>query len=216
MLQSTLWTEGPFPSRERCAPGELLVTRQKPPAESDIEARLAKLVDALRAGDATAANKIVALMETPLLAKLYVKVPPQLVEDVYQETWSRFYRQLEGPEQPNSYVAWFLGIARLVTLEMLRDEKRTLPLPEDAEQRFADPQPSPRRHAQSAQLRAALFHCLGKIPERYSRLLVAHIRGEPREALCEELDLALPNFGKLLYRARQALLKCLAPLSRFH
>ena len=113
-------------------------------------------------------------------------------------------------------MAWFLGIARLVSLEMLRDERRELPMPEDAAERYSDTNPSPQHLAQSEELRAALFRCLGKIPERYSRLLVGHIRGEARDALCEELDLTSANFGKLLYRARQALLKCLQPLSRYY
>lgn len=183
--------------------------------KSDLERRIAALVADYLEGDSHAADKIVATMQPALLAKVHARVPPHLVADAYQESWLRFFRGLDKGDRPDSYIAWFLGIARLVALEMNREEHREAALPEDADDRYQDQAPTPVRLAESAQLRAAIFECLGKIPERYGRLLVGHVRGEPRETLCEELNLSVENFGKLLYRARKSLQQCLGPLSRF-
>ncbi|MEM9387763.1 MAG: sigma-70 family RNA polymerase sigma factor [Pseudomonadota bacterium] len=183
--------------------------------KSDLERRIAALVADYRQGDSTAAGKIVAHMQPALWAKIHARVPSPLVDDAYQESWLRFFRGLDTDVNPDSYIAWFLGIARIVALEMMRAEHREAPLPEDADDRYQDETPTPSRLAEASQLRAAIFECLGKIPERYGRLLVGHVRGEPRERLCEELNLSMENFGKLLYRARKSLQQCLGPLSRF-
>ncbi|MEO0424480.1 MAG: sigma-70 family RNA polymerase sigma factor [Pseudomonadota bacterium] len=180
-----------------------------------MERRIAALVADYRRGDPQAASEIVAVMQPALRAKIHARVPPHLADDAYQESWFRFFRGLDKGDDPDSYIAWFLGIARLVALEMIRQETRESALPEDADERYQDQAPTPVRLAESAQLRTAIFECLGKIPERYSRLLVGHARGEPRDALCEELNLSAENFGKLLYRARKSLQQCLGPLSRF-
>ena len=82
----------------------------------DLNGRIAECASRLRTGDDAAANQIVELLDRPLRIKLRQKVPENRLNDVYQETWARFFEHLLKNKRPDNYIAWFLGIARLVHL----------------------------------------------------------------------------------------------------
>ena len=176
---------------------------------TELHLRIAELAGRLRAGDADAGSEIVSLLDKQVRVRLRHRVPADLFDDVYQETWARFFGQLLKGQEPDNYVAWFLGIARLVSYEMMRREGKELKLDEKTETLLRALIPTLEHEAYVTQLYRRLMYCLGEIPDRYSRFLVGHARGESRDSLCRRVDLAVRSYAKFLYRARKRLMTCL-------
>lgn len=170
--------------------------------------RVAALVRRLREGDQAAANELGRLLHRPLLVKLRARARPERIDDIYQETWRRFFEKIKDGAEPDHYLAWFLGIARFVILED-GAPSHTEPLPEYWESLLASLTPSPQRAAHAAELHRRLMACLEEIPQRYRRLLEGQAMNEDRSAICAAIKLALDNYTKVLHRARKRLMACL-------
>ena len=175
----------------------------------DIHSEIAACVVRIRGGDLSAGNKIVELLDRPLRVRLRQKIPEQRINDVYQETWARFFKQLLHGKEPSSYVAWFLGIARLVHLELVRQENKADELDDRTANLLQSALPTMDRATYAVQMRRQLLICLEEIPERYSQFLIGYATGHDRQSLCNRLNLAIENYNKFLHRARKRLLVCL-------
>lgn len=177
--------------------------------DSDLHRKVAIHAARVRSGDLESGNQIVRLLDRPLRIKLGQRVPENRINDVYQETWGRFFRQILDGVEPDNYVAWFLGIARLVHFELIRQENRTTELDDKTASLLQAALPTMDRATYATQMRRRLLICLEEIPERYSRFLIGYATGDDRLSLCKQLDLAIENYNKFLYRARKRLLACL-------
>ena len=177
--------------------------------DSELHRKVASYAARVRSGDSEFGNQIVQLLDRPLRVKLRQKIPESRINDVYQETWARFFEQLLKGREPDNYIAWFLGIARLVHFELIRQEKKTSELDDRTADLLQAALPTMDRATYAEQMRRKLLACLGEIPERYSKFLIGYARGEDRGSLCDRLDLAVKNYNRFLYRARRRLLDCL-------
>ena len=177
--------------------------------DRDLHRRIATYAARVRDGDIAAGNHIVRLLDRPLRVKLRQKIPEGRIDDVYQETWARFFDHLLKGKQPDNYVAWFLGIARLVHLELIRQENKTTELDDRTANVLRAVLPTMDRAAYAEQMRRKLLICLEQMPDRYSHFLIGYATGDERSSLCNRLDLAIGNFNRFLYRARKRLLACL-------
>ena len=176
---------------------------------SDLNKKIAELVTKLQQGDLSAGNKIVRLMEKQLIIKLRQKVPSKHLNDIYQETWLRFFNSLQNPRKIDSYIAWFLSIARIVMREMLRKEKKTTAMDDNIVSMIPANISTVDQAAYGEQLYRKLRHCLNTIPKRYSTFLRGYVQGKDRGRLCEQISLNPDNFSRFLHRARKRLLACM-------
>ncbi|MEM9387314.1 MAG: hypothetical protein AAGA68_19805 [Pseudomonadota bacterium] len=174
----------------------------------ELDEQIAALAMRLRAGDPNAADQIGRLLHTPLLISLRRRVAPERVEEVYQETWLRFFEHLLEGKEPDSHVAWFLGIARKVELEQFKPKGRLLELSTEMQALLESLEPSLERYAEAEQLHRKVADCMEKIHRRYARILEGQVRREDRHALCREINLKIERFHMFLHRARQQLKAC--------
>lgn len=177
--------------------------------DQSLHEKMVFLVQKLRNGDLKTGDAIVSLLDKPLRVKLKNKIPPNQFDDAYQETWMRFFDQLLKGVNPDNYVAWFLGIARFVHYELIRQESKTTHLNEQAEHLMQSVPSTSERATYAEQVRKKLLKCLDHIPKRYSQFLIGHIHDRSRKSLCDQLNLKLENYAKFLHRSRKSLLACL-------
>lgn len=177
--------------------------------EKSLNKRIAELAILVAEGDVGSGNLIVQLLDTPIRIRLRKKVPLARMDDVYQETWVRFFKQLKEGMKPDNYIAWFLGIAYRVEKEMFREDIRAAPLEDEVAAMLESNLPTLDHHAYAAQINRALMSCLEKIPSRYSEFLKGHASNELRPVLCDRLDVLIKNYYSFLHRARSRLSKCM-------
>ena len=171
--------------------------------------KTASLVAMYTSGDQDAGNRLVKLLDNPLRVFLRQRLPSTLVDEVYQETWARFLQQVRTGFEPDDYISWLIGIARLVTLERWREQSKS-ERHDDADTLEIETGAPPLTHsAYVQQLHHKLVDCLEKLPERYRDFLIGHATDQERATLCTELSVSPANYSKFLFRARQRLLDCI-------
>jgi RNA polymerase sigma-70 factor (ECF subfamily) len=134
-----------------------------------------------------------------------------MAEDVFQEVWLRFERVTRHGEVIANVPGWCRAAARLVALEMWREQRRNLPTPDtelaalvdrayeeqDGREEFW------RDHAE------ALRQCIEALPARSRELLSRRYRsGESVAAVAAQLRQSVGSVKTALCRLRAALAEC--------
>ena len=135
-------------------------------------------------------------------------------EDVYQETCVTLWEKFDDfdptmAQSAQPFLNWSLGVARYAVLAHHRDNSRN-------RLRFNDEDLS-RLAVETAadcedlsDLRAALDHCLGRLPERSRRLVAQRYQpGASVQQIAEELQRPVATVYSTLKRLRTQLYQCI-------
>ena len=128
---------------------------------------------------------------------------------VHQAFLLAFERLAEGVEFRGDVGRWLRGAARNLVRAWWREKRK---LPQDVADRLAllaDEADDALTNVAKSEVRAALEHCLGKLPDP-DRHLVAqrYERGLRVTAIAEELERNAASIRVRLFRIRQALKAC--------
>ena len=165
------------------------------------------LLRAARRGDKSACNQLGKWLTDELIA-YYTRQgsPDEDISDFSQESSLRIIRALaDAPEEPESFRAWTIGVARMVALENSTRDKR---------QRrkqlaiVAQPRTSMRRPDSVLSFRALLDWVrseLRKLPSPYRQTFELMLEREGRKDVAEEQDLPEGTVGRRVWWVRRRL-----------
>jgi RNA polymerase sigma-70 factor, ECF subfamily len=162
----------------------------------------------LRAGDYATQEHFCAYFGTLIRIKLSSRVrSPQLIEDVRQETFVRFFKALyadkiQRPECLGSYV---LNMCKYVLSEEYRFEVRNTPLDGEDEQRFPATGASLVDVLLAKESEKMVREILETLSDRDRRLLRAvFLEERDKDEVCREFEVDREYLRVLLHRAKQA------------
>lgn len=174
-----------------------------------------ELIEAARAGDDTAFDKLVGHYQD-YLYRLMVRAchHPQDAEEVASEAFARAYERLCQFEGRSSFVTWLSRIA--TNLCFRRREKKEVPsvsLEEmsDATTGHPDrtpaaPDVTPEEHLIRGEVKQAIYAALAKLPEPDQTVLrLRDIEELPANTVSEQTGLTVSAVKSRLHRARKAL-----------
>lgn len=133
---------------------------------------------------------------------------PDAREDALQDTWVRLCGSLHHFRGHSSLLTYAARLARNACLDLLRKRQRQ---PHEAElaeaEALADPQSSI-----SPERAGPLWECFDALPELEQKVLQARadLEGKQCDEIAARLGLQVDEVYEVLYRARQAMKKCLA------
>lgn len=178
-------------------------------------------VEAARRGDRNAFRHLVEAHARPLFALTSrITRDAALAEDAVQEALLNAYRHLADFDGRASFGTWLHRIALNAALEQLRRRGRfetEAPAGDDADDDFlahcADEQASPRRHAESGAIRAAIDAELTRMStlER-TAFVLRHVEGHSLEHIAQALSLSVSASKQAIFRAVRKLRGALQPL----
>jgi RNA polymerase sigma-70 factor, ECF subfamily len=168
----------------------------------------AAYVSRLRAGDYRTQEHFCAYFTAILRIKLHSRLRlPQIVDDVRQETFARFFKalhadQIQYPERLGSYV---LGMCRNVLKEQYRLDGRTTPLDGEDEQSFPSPGVSLVDSLLAKENEKIVREILETLSDRDRRLLRSvFLEERDKDEVCRELGVDREYLRVLIHRAKQA------------
>ncbi len=129
-------------------------------------------------------------------------------EDILQEVSMILWRKCDAYRPDRPFLSWALGVARNEILHARRDSARS-PLVFDeglvdrAIHRYDALEP------QLAKRRAALRHCIDKLPDHYREALQhRYMEAQPMDEVARRLRRTVGSATMLLSRIREALMSC--------
>jgi RNA polymerase sigma-70 factor, ECF subfamily len=168
----------------------------------------AAYVSRLRAGDYRTQEHFCAYFTALIRIKLTSRVRlPQIIEDVRQETFARFFKalhadQIQYPERLGSYV---LGMCKNVLSEQYRFNGRTTPLDSEDEQSFPALGVSLVDSLLAKENERIVREILETLSERDRRLLRSvFLEERDKDEVCRELGVDREYLRVLIHRAKQA------------
>lgn len=107
---------------------------------------------------------------------------PAEADDVFQDTWLRAIRAMEGYRERN-FGAWLARIARNLIIDRWRARKEMVSLDaEGAENAVADELPAgtmdPARHAESSDMKALVAGAIDKLPAEQKEVVLLRLEAE--------------------------------------
>lgn len=173
---------------------------------------------ALRAarGDAAAFTEIVERLAPEIRNFVATRASSaHMVDEVVQSAFVTAFTRLSAYRPAGNLGGWIKGIARNHLLEELRRQRRSVGVGDLAEQLVADDClanfEQVEQIEQQAHDAARLRTCLERLPERTRRLIERRYwHDEALADLAKRTRQPANRLSALLYRARQALLGCLA------
>ncbi|REJ86117.1 MAG: RNA polymerase sigma factor [Acidobacteria bacterium] len=166
------------------------------------------LLAALRRGERSAAEELARRTYRQTFASLVQLCggDRDLAADLTQETYRRAWSSLDSFQGRARFTSWLYRIAYNTFLNHRRGGGRDRPLPEDADERWADEAPSPRELAASRDRRGRVRAALLDLPDEQRYLLSAIYWGEvPVRELAEEAGITTVAVRKRLAKAHDAL-----------
>ena len=160
---------------EALQPSELAVS--KPRRKARTEPR--RLIEALRAGDRSAAERLVDQTYELIYASLFrLCGDPDLSADLTQETYARAWQNLGQFEGRCRFSTWLYRIAYTTFLNQVRRPQRLAPLDESGAQLLRDPGVDPEtalsERVEAQRLRRAVL----RLPENLRFTVTARFWGE--------------------------------------
>jgi RNA polymerase sigma-70 factor (ECF subfamily) len=177
--------------------------------EPDEAAVATGLVRRIAAGEAAAEGELVERYSRGLLYLLRrLGVPPELAEDLHQETFRIVLERLRrrGLEEPAGLAGFLRGTARnLVIAERRKAARRRTDLDDEELARAVHPAPGQLSSVLLEEEAAAVRRLIGELPTDRDRqlLLRFYVAEEEKESICADLGLDNLHFNRVLFRARQ-------------
>ncbi len=134
-----------------------------------------------------------------------------MTEDVFQEVWLRFERVTRHGEVIANVPAWCRATARLVALEIWRQQRREQPTPDTELVALVDRayEEQDGREEYWRGHTAALGQCLDALPKHSRELLTRRYQsGEPVATIAAQLRQSVGSVKTALCRLRLALAEC--------
>jgi RNA polymerase sigma-70 factor (ECF subfamily) len=176
---------------------------------------LADLVRRIQAGDPSAESELVARFSHGLLLMLrQLARNPSLADDLHQETLALVLQKIRRGEvrEPERLAAFIRSTARNLFIADRRKEARYHPIDADEEGRepdhvFVDRRPAPFEQVSADQEARHVQRMLSEL--RFDRdrqvLIRFYLADQPKESICEELEIEPERFNQVLFRARERL-----------
>ncbi|MGC8947366.1 MAG: sigma-70 family RNA polymerase sigma factor, partial [Anaerolineae bacterium] len=168
------------------------------------------LVRQAQRGDHDAFAQLFTRYEGRIFGYVYRMVGDRAwAEDLTQEAFSRAHQHLGRLGPPYDFKSWLYRIAGNLALDGLRRFQREVPLPDwdSGTPEPVDTRPSvdPEQQARQAELRAAVWRTLHRLPDAYRQaLLLRELEGLSYQEMASIMGISLDNVRVLLHRARLA------------
>jgi RNA polymerase sigma-70 factor (ECF subfamily) len=178
------------------------------------------LIQAAQHGDLDAFNRLVLAYQDMVYYQAYrILDDPDKAADAAQTTFISAYRHLDS-FRGGSLRAWLLRIATNASYDELRLMKRRPttplePLTDDNEEFdspywIVDPSEGPEGHAQRAELRRAIQHCLNELaPDFRTVVLLVDVQGLDYTEAAQAMRTPVGTVKSRLSRARGRMQNCL-------
>jgi RNA polymerase sigma-70 factor (ECF subfamily) len=135
---------------------------------------------------------------------------PAAAEDVVQETFVKLMAGAERVEGRSRLATWLYRVAFNASIDRLRDRKRMVPVPEEADDETAPPMPallvdflSPEEMLKDAETRGALDEAIATLPPSLrAAFLLRDVEGLSTAEAAEALSVTETNLKVRLHRAR--------------
>lgn len=141
-------------------------------------------------------------------------LPPEIVEDVFHETFAKLAERIDRIDQRDRIRAWIVTTARRLTIDAIRSKstRRQLPDSEPVLANLEDPAELPTDALESAERRHLVRQALTRLGERCRRLvsLLFYDRSDPPrsyESIAAELGMPLGSLGPTRARCLTKLMK---------
>lgn len=166
----------------------------------------ADLVSRAQNGERNAFSELVRLHAPGVLNVVYrMCSDQQIAEDAAQETFIQAWLHLASYRPQTGLRNWLYRIAVNAATDMLRKEKRTLPISVD-DFHLADPQPGPEALFSREELAAAVQKAVSSLPEASRAVLVLReYEGLSYLEIAEALDIPVGTVMSRLNYARNLL-----------
>ncbi len=182
------------------------------------------MVNAVRAGDATAYRGLVEKYQTRVYHVIYGMVRNQEdAQDLTQESFVKAYRNLHAFREDSRFYTWLYRIAMNVTIDFTRRRARNpvSGLEDEVATRDADGgiaeahhADNPRKALERKQLHTAIMDAVGELPEDQRQvILLREVDGLSYKEIADVLEIAEGTVMSRLFYARKKLQKVLAPLA---
>jgi len=160
-----------------------------------VEPSDAVLVEAAQGGHLDSFGALYRRYHNPIVALAYAGLGDKhAAEDAAQEAFAIACRDLDSLRNRDKFGAWLGGICRNVTRQMLRQQKRPAPLPDNS------PDDGTQRQEQSDAVRRAVW----KLPEPERELIVMrYFDGFSQARISEVLDITPAAVNGRLVRAKR-------------
>ncbi|HEX6098450.1 MAG TPA: sigma-70 family RNA polymerase sigma factor [Thermoanaerobaculia bacterium] len=137
-----------------------------------------------------------------LFAKLHKRTPPQDIDDIIQDVFTRVLARLDDVRDGRKFGAFVLGFCNMILLERYRKESRTEPLTEAHEDIAARSDVEEEFFTEEAA--AGVRHVLGQVREREGAILRAiFLDEEDRDAICRRFGVSADYLRVCLHRAKE-------------
>jgi RNA polymerase sigma-70 factor, ECF subfamily len=173
-----------------------------------------ELVRRIRAGDSDAENELVRRYGPHMMRMLRALTRnPSLAEDLHQETFVIVIVRLRGRglDDPDALPQFLRQTARMLVMAGNRRKRlrQQTEIEGKALEEFIDPEPGQLvRVLREEQYDLLCRTIAGVRPPRYRQLLRSfYLHDEPKESICAALGLSSIHFNRVLFRARQSLLR---------
>ena len=179
-------------------------------AATDEAALAHRIVDAVRAGDRQAEVELVRQYRPRLVyACARLTQHPASAEDLANEALLITIQRLreEGLAEPERLGGFMYRVARNIDRSQARRFSREAAVDDQWLADFESNDPSHEMEVQRMQTTLMVRKALESLrPERYREILYRYYSvQEPKEVICDAMDLSAIHFSRVLYRAKKAL-----------
>jgi len=187
-----------------------LTPSSPPPSESKLEPRAAaELVERIRAGDASAEERLVEVFGRPILLLLerHTNGRPE-AQDLYQDTFRLALDKLRRGElrEPERLAGFLTSLARNLAIEFYRGvARRRTDADSEVLALVASPQRSQLGDVLDAEKKRVVRQLLGELSVERDReiLFRFYLTEEDKDAIAKDFGVDGLQFNRILHRARQ-------------
>lgn len=167
----------------------------------------AELLRYFRRGDHSALDVLLARHRDALFRFCYhLTGNREDAEDVCQETLARAMTRVGMLQSDSAFRSWLFSIARNLSIDSHRRNKRTCAMPEDDAMPIQLYTETPEDRVEQAEERQTVAEVMGKLAQSHQRVLVLReVEGMSYADIAEEMDVSQSAVETLLFRARRRL-----------
>jgi RNA polymerase sigma factor (sigma-70 family) len=139
-------------------------------------------------------------------------VPPAQLDDVHHDVWLRVCKALEQKPFEGHFRGWLFQVARNLVTDRARSRRDAAPLPPP--DLVAGKGGSPLEGLLSAEEKAVLARCLGRLEMREAAVFTLRASGASYDEVCQQTGLDRPTAYRLSFEATKKLTSCVEQATR--
>ena len=180
--------------------------------------QIRELVKAACAGDSDAFSQLAEMQRRVAASVAYgILADPHLAADAVQDSLLKAYQRLNQLKDHDAFVAWFLGIVRATSIDIVRRRKRRggreVPIgsgEQEEKMTGRPPTPPPSETLVQQENASDIREALASLSAEYREvILLKHLEGRSYREIAQLLDTSVRAVESRLFRARQQLHKML-------